>query len=539
LRWFAVPLAYLPVDAKALLALGIDSWIEGGAWPISDEQYRDLAGRIRAVFDVAHASLPGKWPDVVLADIRFQDWVAQYCHAQAVKAAAQRLGTRVVWMGDAAAYYDPNWKAMASATTFPRRLSRLSARLKRHVRRLKYNDHLSLPRRVAGAVMGTATWNLGAVEFLKSEYVTNRRIEADYPDLDEFGGTEASISSADRSTIADVLLSAVQQWNQACREKLDALIDIDVLTKTWLTRVIGLAGFYDSVREALPTEGVLFGGPSNPRIRCISFAARRAEVPVTGFVHGNNPGYTRADSLAYVEFSACTKFVTPTAGMRESLAELSASCPISKRLPTEFSSLETDYFERLRSRMSTQQVAAVRRILLIGFPLSAPRYAYGWGEFFAQRLDLEIRVCRVLRRAGYEVLYKPHPETGAWSAQVLAPEVDQVLLQPFEDVMAQADLFLFMHPLTTTFGVAICSPKPIVLVDVEGRDWQAPIYDLLRRRCAMVRARFDESNRVTFAAADLVAGIGEALELRHDAAYFDAILGRQTRIEQGNIGRGR
>ncbi|HEC65179.1 MAG TPA: hypothetical protein ENI23_07795 [bacterium] len=113
------------------------------------------------------------------------------------------------------------------------------------------------------------------------------------------------------------------------------------------------------------------------------------------------------------------------------------------------------------------------------------------------QIDLELRIVNILKKAGYKVIYKNHPD-GNLSDSIIdffGSNV-QTVSERLEEVMSHADAFLFYHSRSTTFGQALCTNKPIIYINGGWEDWLPEIYELIVKRCCIVSAHFDERNRL-------------------------------------------
>lgn len=122
------------------------------------------------------------------------------------------------------------------------------------------------------------------------------------------------------------------------------------------------------------------------------------------------------------------------------------------------------------------------------FPGHARAYVYDWTGLALLRWPLEVFVARALRNAGYEVAFKPHPESASLMSGIMQPYVDHVALGNFEDAVSGIDAAVYLHPFSTTFPYVLIRNLPVLLVDVDGRDWLPDILAHLKKRCAVVTA---------------------------------------------------
>jgi len=109
-------------------------------------------------------------------------------------------------------------------------------------------------------------------------------------------------------------------------------------------------------------------------------------------------------------------------------------------------------------------------------------------------LDWQRRLIETLKSAGHDTVICPHP--AAMPAGVSHPltKIAPFAHGHFEKVMDSADLFIFDYRQTTTLASAMCSSKPIVLIDFG----LSPPSELARKaivkRCFIIEGWFDERN---------------------------------------------
>jgi hypothetical protein len=154
--------------------------------------------------------------------------------------------------------------------------------------------------------------------------------------------------------------------------------------------------------------------------------------------------------------------------------------------------------------------ATVRRIMLVGAPLTGRFYPYTAGTNAFSVLDLELRLCALLKIEGFHLTYKAHPETLRETKGVFDRYVDTVETGRFEQLGPVADCLVFSNWYSSTFGHALMSDWPIVLL----RDPSLPILDETARdlesRCVVVNAVHDERGRIQFDRTALLAAIDAA-----------------------------
>jgi hypothetical protein len=118
-------------------------------------------------------------------------------------------------------------------------------------------------------------------------------------------------------------------------------------------------------------------------------------------------------------------------------------------------------------------------------------------------LDWQIRLLDALIATGANVLCKPHPENipaiGRQPLAELYPTIDA----PFEKAIEVADVLVHDYCLSTTFFEAMCSNRPVVLLDLSQTRWQPSIASAVQARCRILDVRPDDRNLPQFDATEL------------------------------------
>jgi hypothetical protein len=520
----------LATDIGAALNQGLGQWQAKNYWPISETEYRALNRTIDGEFNRAYASFDETWRDLFLADFGYINFLAQHIHARAVGAfAAQndtelRQGQRSATVFYTAraplgseAFYHPDWTGLGSVfrSRFAYEQPRFP-RLRMMRRRFIYNSHLSVLRAIASTLNPPETWSLGKWDDLKVKYLRQHNLVCDFPIPERIVIGAAPDVASGSEHARDVLADFLERVAEYCRDSFNFDLEFDGVLQAWIERLISLHRLYiAAMQHRRNPRTILVGRTGEPLIRTIALAARRNGAKIVGFQHGHNMGYTHESARSYIDVGISDEFVCPTPKAVESRGNLAKSVAFTQDARTKFVSVGDQSYQALWNRHAGKiWPEKIRSVMVVGYPMDANRYIYGTGLFWNFKLDLELRIVRTLRQAGLKVLYRPHPAAQHVTPNLMAPEVDEVLLEPFEMVYQSADAILFTYPLTSTFGIGLCSEKPIILIDMEGEAWYQDIFRLLRKRCAIVSAKFDERNRVSFEPKDLLAAIDEAVETR-------------------------
>jgi hypothetical protein len=278
--------------------------------------------------------------------------------------------------------------------------------------------------------------------------------------------------------------------------------------------------------EVLPHQ-LWIGAGSRPLTRLLSHAVRSNGGEVTGHDHATGHGHIQSELKDLVDFWTCDTFVTFTQESRRTLIETARTDLIlNGRVPNiAFPTQGPKPSSSFKRTSEDQPLRPTKHIMYISSVYRLDRVVYMARPFSTTLLDWQARLLCNLRQSGYAVTLKAHPESLFSPPEFFRTGVPaHVEALRFEQVADQADLFLFDNPLSTTFGHALKSSKPVVLIDFGLTKFTDRGRQHLERRCAIVEGRTDSCDRRwRIDWADLHEAIREA-PLLSDLGFLDIYL---------------
>jgi len=260
---------------------------------------------------------------------------------------------------------------------------------------------------------------------------------------------------------------------------------------------------------------LVLAGTANPFERALSIAVRQIGGRTTTFIHGGDVGFRNVSiSLDVTTADNFVVYTEKSAELFEAIKKDPAKCTSS----TNIIAGETDeYFKLLKKYRTDLLPKDNKRVMIIGYPQNQWRRTLYIGGFSLARLDLELRLAETLHQAGYEVIYKAHPEKVSEIEGVFDSNV-RLSRDYFEDVLDEADLFLFSTTTTTAFPIALCTNKPIVTLDLSFKLYEpfGDAMELFKKRCKVVSTEFDKRNRIVFNERELLDALAQRAELPND-----------------------
>lgn len=218
---------------------------------------------------------------------------------------------------------------------------------------------------------------------------------------------------------------------------------------------------------------VYLGSSAKPISKVLSFACQNAGGKSTSFSHGNEIGlhvdfeFERPTS----EFGCYNEFVFSSTLTTKKYAGLVNRKNFVTYADPELICSDQPTYRRLMHELTVHVASSIskskKNIMLIGFPMAPHRYWHYQNAFFYDALKLEIEICSTLTAAGYNVIYKAHPDRLGFVENILKKYVHRVVTEKFEDVVHTVDQVIFHYTHTSTFGYALCTDKPILLCSSE------------------------------------------------------------------------
>ncbi len=136
-----------------------------------------------------------------------------------------------------------------------------------------------------------------------------------------------------------------------------------------------------------------------------------------------------------------------------------------------------------------QRSSKIQRIAIMGRPVVMRTSAFnsmGFGIY----LKLEKRICNLLNKCGYEVVYKAHPESDwVYFEDFFGPDV-KVDFRPFGDVVNEYDAVFYDFSVSTTFTTAMFEGLHIFMLADGWHDcvyWNTRMRKALSERCNFIQ----------------------------------------------------
>ncbi|HEY7609113.1 MAG TPA: hypothetical protein VIF14_07765 [Alphaproteobacteria bacterium] len=499
------------------------TWRARFAWPIAAQTVFDLATRLlsRSVDLLIATAEPAR--SVLLLGRSFNRAAALIEAAAAVEA-ERALGLRLEGPRDLAVLRgERETDERAPSDTMlmapPARKARFP-RLRRIARTKSWTPWWRMPRALLRPEAIVVSHNRLLVSDAARQGAAVRYVPADPMLADCLGGAPAASLFASPEARAALVARTVE-----------ALSDEPLLGREMRARVKSLLApivaadlaAADSVLARLDRSpglpGSIWSGSGGfYPARALGLAAMRRGGRVRRYDHGGTASLMAdVNFLAQQELAVSTELVMPTARAGAAIAGAARRLGTVPAAAISGSSGDPSLDPGRAWRRSS--VPSRRRVIYV-----ASAY-YGFSQTFPPfppsvvYIDWQHRLLEALARLPIELHHKPHPGGLLRGNPRMLAHLAPILTRRFEDELGGADVVVIDIAATTTLAIAMCSDRPVVLLDMGCMPFNEPVRAEIVRRCRIVPVVSDARNRL---AVDAQA-LGEAVcggPDRADPSFF-------------------
>ena len=259
--------------------------------------------------------------------------------------------------------------------------------------------------------------------------------------------------------------------------------------------------------------------------RLVAQEVRRRGGHVTSFEHGWGAGCESvAELLTFGDLPFVDSYVAYTSASAAKLAAHSANgLALPGKTTTYLASRGDPFMKRLPLRRNGTRAGRTR-------VLYAPTITLGLRQMTPPLpadpiyLNWQFDLCEALAAMPVDFTCQPHPEGFFRNRLHPLNAMPYAAGRPFEDLIGDTDVFIFDWMQSTTFGSALCSDRPIILLDFGTRPFDAETEVAIRRRCRVIQVSFDEFNRPVVPVDVLRDAVLDIDSAPPDNSYFRALM---------------
>ena len=510
-----------PVDIFAVKKHGVAKWQRDFFWPISDQEFVSLYDGIEWVWrDLITTSRPAT-SSVLLHARALPIELCHFLQAIQVIERVRNRGLHPVCSSSTRWYSrllnHPSEKGQIGVSRVTKKRGHMIKKVllwgKKRVREMQCNVFHALPNpaRNSGRVCV-----FGAPQGMVKKYLRKlpNWITVTYP-ADWIDGIQ-------RIDTSPMFHRELQETTKKFFEALRGIAarhsislsrnDEAYLLSTIENEVEKSARLLEQVREKMRSRTITHFVAPNLRspIPCaIAIVVKEQGGRVTSFTHGGLIGLFRSPTMSMSEFAISDEFVMYTKGCGSLFEKILSHKPPPFNNQVRFVSGDSEFYYHLwRAHEKEQTPRSVRKVMLIGCPQNIWRKPQASASLGFMQLDFELQVCDLLHQAGYEVLYKAHPDRRKEIDGIFDKKAT-IVTGYLEEAMHLPDAIVFGGIRTSAFPVAICTNKPIIafMLDKEFPPPFPEAMELLKKRCQFIYTHFDAKNRIEFDRRNLLRAL--------------------------------
>lgn len=517
-------------DMSAIKARGLEFFQNNYFWPVSDSEFNEFSKNfhnkyVNLILDIDNNDLF----NIALIELSFIEKLVQILHFNYLKEYTKKHKIELICGMDSASLREPDWKQIGSFysnASFP--FSKSKRIFRRIIKNIIFNRHLPLNCYLKGFFAKNSAISIGSMDVFKMEFIRKRKIFVnfyDWIDLINFKKNKSKNFDIDARFFEDAIINKFFNEIETDNSLFLHGIDLFEIKAAWKKRFTDILNLFGKIEINENTKMLLVSDMSKPHSKLITIAYQSIGIDVFCFHHGNDACFSIQEVSHQSTISHAKFFVTPSDGIKSKYESFYSKLPIEKRSGTNYLSINTNFYSNLYANYDLNVDRKVNKIMLVGFPFDPSRYDIENNLFFYKILLLECQLIKTLKNEGYYVIYKAHPDRLSEIQGLFNDLVDEYLSKPFEEVWNISDLILFTYTSTTTFGYALTTNLPIILVD-SAKNSRSPLERKeMESRVNIVDAKVDDKMKIHFNKKELLSKIKQN---KFSFRYVDLILGHKT-----------
>ena len=490
-------------DMSSVRDKGVSYLHENYFWPVSESRFSEFSEFMHNEYiDIVRNNSNLEINNIAVVEFSFIAKLLQILHYNYVYEYSLDKDIDLIVGEDSKGYLHPDWdniKHYYSRQLFPNR--RVKRVIRRIVRNIVFNKHLSFIQIVSGLLFGSDKVSVGSNDRIKKDFIDNSYEFYDHVDWPHLVDHNYTLVDEKVIKYRDIFISSViDPYLQKLRNH-DSLfvqnVDFDKIKEVWGERILEAYSLYLNLRSSVSASELLITEISKPINKLITIAYQNSGCIVYGFHHGNDTVAKISKQGFSANIAQCRNLVVPTDGIKARYDKHYSDTYRITNFSTKFISINSDtMYQEYLNNMSNKYNSDT--VMIMGYPCECTRYSDCRGLFFKQQVDLEYQIISILKRKNKRVIYKAHPDRLREIKEVFNCIVDDILITPFEEAWDKAGLFIFTYSETTTFGYALTTNLPIILLDSEEDMRDAHDIKLLDTRVIRIPTNISENTQINF-----------------------------------------
>lgn len=341
--------------------------------------------------------------------------------------------------------------------------------------------------------------SIGGLSNLKKTYIKKNKLKIieTYPDL----LIKPIYDEHEYQNYKKELLPIFNSLNNNIKKNFNIEINTNNFLTIWAKRLSIIDNTLKNLlQKNISFDGILVENNQKPTSRFLSIYFLLKGKDAISFDHGNHANGRMYHKLLSAQLLSYNKFITISKKSKRSIIQICNKSLIKnslKNVKIEF--LKNNYLKKVFLNRNKKIMHSSKNVMLMGWPMNTRKYFdEGPCSFFYNKMLFEIEIIKFLKKEGFNVFYKAHPERPDFIKKIYEKYADKVYLEKFEnlDIYKHIGTLLFTNTCSSTFGYSLCTNKKIILLYNE-KYFRDHIKEL-KKRISIIPCYFDTKYRVDF-----------------------------------------
>ena len=488
----------LVLDVASIKNLSASFFLGTEKWPVNEKLFWKLVNFLSKKYINKVKLLKGKSYNIAVIELSYINLLINIFHYNYVINYAKKKKYELLYSDSSYRFLQPNWKDIANFyENYSYSDNKLKKKIKQFIKLIYFNKHLNIKKVISNIFNEKKNLSIGSFDINKKDYINKKEkffFHVDWIDLIQNSKsksiTEEQYDEDDKYNLIEIVINSLKK-NKELNIFLKGL-SVKKIIETSRKRINSISLLYEKLLRTNAPHEILITQPGNPFHKILSSAFLQRNIKVINFSHGNDLGIVNQKWAQTYLCAQTGNYGFETNDICNTFKKSAATLPLSKKEQVNFFSINNNIgLKRDNIYFSNLLTKKIKKIMLMGYPMNSNRYTGDSYCFFHYKLKLEIYILRKLKEAGYYTIYKTHPDRLLELGSILKKEADECIGEKFEKVWEKADALTFTYVTTSSFGFALTTPLPILMIDNKYTDWQIKRKILLEKRVEFLKSDYD------------------------------------------------
>lgn len=487
------------LDAISIQKKGIEYFLNSKDWPVSENLFWKLTNFIYQEYINELKTLDKKSYKIALIDIKFLGLLINILHYNYVKNFLIKNNYEYFFDKSASKFLYPNWEEISKAyEKFDYPYNKLMRLLRKLIKLIYFNRHLKLINIIKGILCEKINLSFGSFDKIKEDYVKNTNnfyLHIEWIDIIKKCNFDKKNLKSIKVKILSKILKKISK-SSSLNPFIQGL-NLKVINSAANARLQSISLIYDYLLTLKTPKELILTESANSFHKIISSAYLYKGSKVVNFSHGNDIGLVHQKWTQTYFYAQSGNYAFENNKICKIINKAAKKLPLKKIEKTNFISVASDIGLK-RENITYKKIRKnkIKKVMVIGFPMNTTRYTDDVYCFFHYAIKLQIQLLINLKNLGYYTIYKSHPDRLLEVGNLMNKFADECNNNKFENVWDTADALVFTITTSTTFGFAITTPLPIVLINAITTDWNYSRKLQIKKRIHILDYKYNNGKHI-------------------------------------------